>query len=195
MDPVTLAAYERRAREYAADWHAQPTPADLYDLFDRYFTPGLTADVGCGSGRDAGWLQARGYTVRGFDPCRELLEEARRRYPAVSFRQGSLPRLDGVESGEFQNVLSETVIMHLPRAEVGPAARRLFELLAPRGTLYVSWRVTVGDDVRDQEGRLYTAFPASLVREALADAEMLYDEAVTSASSGRAVHRLVVRRR
>ena len=70
----------------------------------------------------------------------------------------TLPRLDGVARGAFQNVLCETVIMHLAPAQVGPSVRSLRALLRPGGTLYLSWRVTDDASRRDLAGRLYAAF-------------------------------------
>ena len=86
MDPQTLEAYERRAEFYAEEWHAQQDPSDLYSLLERFFTPGLTADVGAGSGRDAAWLQAHGFPVVAFEPSRALIREGMRRHPAIEFR-------------------------------------------------------------------------------------------------------------
>jgi hypothetical protein len=64
----------------------------------------------------------------------------------------------------------------------------------PGGIFYLSWRVTDGADLRDAHGRLYAAFDASLVRAELTAATMLLDEEVVSASSGKTIHRLVVRK-
>src|ERR1700735_2999787 len=57
-----------------------------------------------------------------------------------------------------------------------------------------TWRVTAGKDTRSTDDRLYSAFPAALVLDALEDAEVLHDSEETSQSSGRLVHRVVVRR-
>jgi hypothetical protein len=50
IDDETIAAYDRDAAQYADDWESQPAPSDLHDVARRFFTPGLTADIGCGSG-------------------------------------------------------------------------------------------------------------------------------------------------
>lgn len=52
MDTPTLAAYDANAAAYAAEWLAQEPPDDMYTLLRTHFTPGPTADVGCGAGRD-----------------------------------------------------------------------------------------------------------------------------------------------
>jgi len=52
MDQETLSAYDAKAASFAQDWHDQPAPSDLHAVVKRYFRPGATADIGCGSGRD-----------------------------------------------------------------------------------------------------------------------------------------------
>jgi SAM-dependent methyltransferase len=106
----------------------------------------------------------------------------------------ALPQLETVARDAFDNVLCETVIMHLPQDEIAAAARALVSLLKPNGVLYLSWRVTRDADQRDDSGRLYAAFDPARVRDALQGMTMLLDEEVVSASSGKAIHRMVLRR-
>jgi hypothetical protein len=112
----------------------------------------------------------------------------------LSFRLASLPQLEGVEENSFTNVLCETVIMHLPVEQIGAAVKRILSTLIPGGILYLSWRVTHEADKRDDNGRLYSAFKADLVRDALGTAKILHDEEVTSASSGKTIHRIITRK-
>ncbi|MCA1397804.1 class I SAM-dependent methyltransferase [Bradyrhizobium sp. BRP56] len=192
MDRATLAAYDKDAAAFAQDWHDQPAPVDLHDIVTRFFIKGgATADIGCGSGREVAWLNANGFPAEGFDASRGLLAEARARYPALRFARAELPDLSGIAAGSFDNVLCETVIMHLDHALIAPSVRRMFELVKPGGIFHVSWRVTAGDDARDAHGRLYAAFDTALVRSELAAAELLLDAEVVSASSGKVIHRLV----
>ena len=195
MDDQTLAAYDANAAAYAADWLAQDAPDDMYALLRQHFAPGPTLDVGCGAGRDTAWLAANGFDARGVDASAGLLAQARRTYPSLRFDQAVLPGLAGLERGAFQNVLCETVIMHLDPAQVGPSVRSLLALLRPGGTLYLSWRVTDDASQRDPAGRLYASFDKSLVTDALASADViLHDEERVSVSSGKRVRRLIVRK-
>jgi SAM-dependent methyltransferase len=195
MDRATLAAYDTGAAAFAKDWHAQPAPVDLQDIVTRFFIRGgATADIGCGSGREVAWLNANGFPAAGFDASEGLLAEARIRYPKLTFAHAELPDLRGVAAGSYDNLLCETVIMHLDRALIAPSVRRMLELIKPGGIFYLSWRVTDGADIRDSNGRLYAAFDASVVRTELAATTMLLDEEVVSASSGKKIHRLVVRK-
>jgi SAM-dependent methyltransferase len=192
-DPWTLLAYDADARAYADDWHDQPAPVDLHAVVREFFAPGPTADIGCGSGRDTAWLSANGYPAVGYDASTGLLGEARRRYPELSFGEAELPDLDGIDSGALANVLCETVIMHLPAVDVAPSVRRMLALLRPGGTLYLSWRVTPGQSRRDENGRLYASFDASVVRDALAGATILHDQESVSESSAKVIHRVIAR--
>ncbi len=194
MDRTTFEAYDLRAASFAADWHAQPPPADLHAIVRRFFRPGTAADIGCGSGREVAFLGANGFAAVGYDASEALLAEARRRYPQFAFRVATLPALAEIGAATFDNVLCETVIMHLPLAQIAPAVGRLLSIVAPGGVLYLSWRVTRDADLRDPQGRLYSAFDAALVREVLSGATLLLDEEVVSVSSGKVIHRIVARR-
>lgn len=193
MDRETLAAYDSNAAGFARDWHDQPPPADLHALVQQFFVPGgLTADIGCGCGREVAWLAAHGYRAHGYDASQGLIAEARDLHPELAFDLAVLPALDGLAAGSFDNVLCETVIMHLPEAERLASARRLFDILRPGGVLYLSWRVTRGSSLRDMFGRLYAAFEAAEIRHELATARVLLDHEIESESSGKLIHRLIV---
>ncbi len=193
-DLQTEAAYEANAERYAEDWLNQPPPDDMYALLVRHFVPGgRTVDVGCGNGRDAAWLAQQGFDVTGYDSSPALVALARKSFPGVAFHVDRLPLLEQVTT-QFDNVVCETVLMHLPASDVPQAADRLWTLVRPGGVLYVSWRVTQGSDQRHEDGRLYSAFDPDIVRAALHEGVVLHEEDVTSGSSGKRVCRLIVRR-
>ncbi len=195
MDRLTLAAYDHDAAAFAKDWHEQPAPVDLHDIVKRFFIKGgATADIGCGSGREVAWLNLHGFPATGYDASDGLLAEARARYPDLDFKHAELPELGGIAANTYDNVLCETVIMHLDRAQIAPSVARLLDIVKPGGIFYLSWRVTEDVDQRDKYRRLYAAFDASLVLAELSAATLLLDEEVVSASSGKKVHRLVARK-
>ncbi|TAM54320.1 MAG: class I SAM-dependent methyltransferase [Paraburkholderia sp.] len=195
MDKQTVETYSTNASRFADEWREQPPPTDMYALLQRYFTPGgKTADIGCGAGRDVAWLNEHGFRAVGYDAAEGLLAQAVANFPSLDFRRAELPALDGVAKDSYDNVLCETVVMHLPPDEVTQACARLFEILRPKGTLYLSWRVADSAATRDAAGRLYAAFDAARVREGLRDAEFLLDAEAVNSSSGRRVHRLIARR-
>jgi trans-aconitate methyltransferase len=160
----------------------------------RFFREGPTADIGCGSGRDTAWLAQNGFAATGFDASEGLLAEARRLHPNIQFHHAALPELSGIAEASFANVFCETVIMHLPPDAIAASVQRLMAILKPQGTLYLSWRVTEGPDKRDETGRLYAAFDADLVLQALSASTILLDEQRVSVSSGKTVRRVVARK-
>lgn len=195
-DASTFAAYAAHAPAYADDWLSQPPPTDLQATIERWFLKGadggITADIGCGSGREVDWLERHGYPAIGFDGSDALLAEARTRFPDLRFEHAELPELDLIASRTFDNVLCETVLMHLPRDAIAASVKSLRRILRPRGTLYVSWRVSEVDH-RDERGRLYSAFDASLVLDALDGMDIVHSVEATSASSGKRIHAVVAR--
>jgi len=195
VDQQTLAAYDSDAAAFAEDWHTQPAPVDLHDILTRFFRKGgVTADVGCGSGREVAWLNANGFPAKGFDASIGLLAEARARYPDLEFAHSELPELRGMAASTYDNLLCETVVMHLDRELIAPSVRRMLGIVRPGGIFYLSWRVTEGVGQRDKHHRLYTAFEASLVSAELSGTTVLLDEEVVSASSRKIVYRIVVRK-
>lgn len=196
MDELTVETYSTAASRFAAQWRDQPPPDDMYALLQRYFTPGgKTADIGCGAGRDVAWLNDHGFPAIGYDAAEGLLAQARGDFPSLVFKSAALPALDSIARGTYDNVLCETVIMHLPPDEVATACASLLEILGPAGTLYLSWRVAEANSKRDATGRLYAAFDAARVIEALGNAEILLDTETVNLSSGKRVHRVIARRR
>jgi SAM-dependent methyltransferase len=195
MDRLTRTAYDNDAAAFARDWHEQPAPIDLQEIVTRFFIKGgSSADIGCGSGREVAWLNANGFPAVGFDASEGLLAEARSRYPDLNFAWAELPALRGIAADSYDNVLCETVIMHLDRTRIAPSVRRMLDIVKPGGIFYLSWRVTEDADQRDKHHRLYAAFDASLVRAELTSATPLLDEEVVSASSGKKIHRIVVKK-
>jgi SAM-dependent methyltransferase len=194
-DSATLDAYTRDAARYSREWLDQPPPDDMYALWQDHLLPmGKTADVGCGNGRDTAWLADHGYRVTGFDASEGLLDEARRLYPSIAFRTATLPLLAEIDE-QFDNVVCETVLMHLAADAITDAVDNLVRILRPSGMLYLSWRVTEGADQRQPDGRLYSAFEPSLVTDALSACVILFADDTTSASSGKRVCRIIASRR
>jgi len=191
MDRKTVEIYDTTATTFVERWLSED-PADMYALFRRFFRPGLTADIGSGSGRDAAWLTANGFPTIGFDVADGLLAQARARFPQIEFRKAALPDLVGVPDRHFDNVCCETVLMHLPGEEIAPAVTRMLEILKPGGVIYMSFRITEHADLREKDGRLFTARVGDHVRRALAGQEIVFDGTVPRAAGG-TIQRLIAR--
>jgi predicted methyltransferase len=90
-------------------------------------------------------------------------------------------------------VLCETVIVHLDPADVSTAIRHLVAILAPGGTLCLTWRVAEGAASRDHDGRLYSPIDPATVTAELTAAALLLDIEERSLASDGTVHRLRAR--
>jgi ubiquinone/menaquinone biosynthesis C-methylase UbiE len=110
-------------------------------------------DVACGTGYGAPILIAAGAkSYRGVDISAEAIGIAESRYkvsPKISFMLGDASRLDGIEDGTIDVVVSFETIEHLAHPRRFLAGLR--RVLAARGTLIVS---TPNRAVRDPGGNL-----------------------------------------
>lgn len=193
-DSRTAKAYEELADSYSRDWNTQPAPVDMYELFKLFLIKeGTLAEVGCGNGRDAKWLNKNGFRVEAFDSSKELIRIAANLFPNIHFGIANLPELNEITK-QYDNVICETVIMHLPTEQIERAIQSLQRILKSGGILYLSWRVTEGEDARHSDGRLYSAFSSEFVLKQFNGSQILHFEDKVSSSSGKRVCRLILKK-
>ena len=157
MDATTVQAYDVRAPELAAGMRRFAPEMIYVGLSDIFHAGRATADIGCGSGRDAAWLQALGYQVVGYDASTGMLHEARTVFPDSDLRQDSLPDLAYILDGAYWNVLCSAVLMHLPQEDLPVAMVALARILVPGGRLFLTFRQRRETSEREEDGRLFTA--------------------------------------
>jgi SAM-dependent methyltransferase len=146
---ITVDSYNQEA-EKIAKLHASLTPHRIYELIDQYFIKGkLTADIGCGIGRDTNFLNNHGFSVVGVDASDGMLKQAQQLYPDLDFQLDYLPTLADFENSTFQNILCSAVLMHLNENAIEMACLRLVELLKKDGRLIISIRGTNEKDKRE----------------------------------------------
>lgn len=107
-------------------------------------------------------------------PCRALVDEAERLYPAVRGRisQSSLPALEGIDDGRFGGVVASAVLMHLADGELKSSLCSLRRVLKGRGRLLVSLPVDEGGKARrgrDEEGRFFSGLSPEGLETLLAE--------------------------
>lgn len=99
-------------------------------------------DLGCGRGAATAFLAGTGFEPVGMDQSAVLLEEARKRYPNLTFVKGDasfIPFADGT----FDAVLLECVLSAIP---AGEALAECARVICAQGCLIIS-------DVYDSDGR------------------------------------------
>lgn len=112
---------------------------------------GPVADVGCGPGQVTFHLAVAGAAVTGFDLSPEMVAEAERRYPELSFQvadlsdPGGLPFSDGEATG-WAAVTAWYSMVHMAGSELAPAVGVLSRSIRPGGWLALA--VHVGPALR-----------------------------------------------
>ena len=196
MDERTLAVYDADPEKYCRDWLAQPSPEEIYTSVRRYFRAGgASADIGSGCGREVDWLNRHGYPCTGYEPSAGLRAQAKRLFPHHTFHPESLPALAGIADASFDNVLCETVLMHLPRAEHAAALDGLLRILRPGGVMRLSWKAGNDGKNRDPAGRLYEEIDGAAMKARLERDSETLDEGAVQGASKALIHYVVVRRK
>lgn len=123
------------------------------------------ADVGCGPGRVAAFLAARGLDVVGLDASAAMLAAARRAHPDISFEEGHLDDLP-IVGGSLAGVVCWYSIIYTPPECLGDAFTELERVLMPRGYLLVAFQAGGGERVQRTDahgtGLALTSFRHSL---------------------------------
>ena len=144
----------RRGYDAVADAYADHFADELaHKPFDRMWLDrfaALTAgapvcDLGCGPGQIAAYLHGRGADVFGADLSEKMVEQARRLYPAIQFRQEDMLALP-LADASLGAITLFYAIVNLAPDQVDRAFRECRRVLRPGGYLLVAFHV--GDEVR-----------------------------------------------
>lgn len=156
---TTRAAYDATAEAYVALIGTEVTPR-VEGPLDRAFLatfaglvaqrPGPVMDIGCGPGRVAAFLAARGLDVVGVDVSPAMLAAARRAHPAIRFEDGRLTDLP-VSDGALAGAVCWYSIIHTPPKDLDLVSAELARALAPGAHLLVGFQVGHGERVHRTE--------------------------------------------
>jgi uncharacterized protein len=150
-DGKVRATYDAVASAYA-DWLTAELDRKPFDrwLLDRVAGlagGGPVVDVGTGPGHVAAHLAAAGADVTGIDLSPGMVDEARRRYPDVSFSVGDLSGLLRPPSATGWGAITAWyALVHLAGSELAPAVTSLTRVLVPGGWLALA--LHAGAEVR-----------------------------------------------
>lgn len=107
---------------------------------------GPVADVGCGPGRVAGLLAARGLDVVGVDVSLSMLAVARSAHPDICFEEGLLTALP-FRDKSLVGVVCWYSIIHTPPEHLAKVFSELERVLACHGHLLVAFQAGDGEGV------------------------------------------------
>ncbi|HVE93813.1 MAG TPA: class I SAM-dependent methyltransferase [Acidimicrobiales bacterium] len=109
-------------------------------------TTGPVADVGCGPGRAAAFLAARGVDVVGVDVSQAMLAVAREAHPDIRFEEGCLTALPFPDASLAGAVCWYSII-HTPPARLDEVFAELERVLRGDGHLLVAFQAGDGEGV------------------------------------------------
>jgi SAM-dependent methyltransferase len=161
VDRGTLDFYEHRAAEWAAHLpHAHSPPLDPF--LDLLPPDAAILELGCGDGRDAARMIARGFDVHPSDGspamARLASERLAREVPVMDFAE-----LDAVAA--FDAVWCQASLLHLGEAQLVPVLARVHRALRPGGWHWASYKDGAGGG-RDEFGRFFSYIPADRLEAA-----------------------------
>jgi SAM-dependent methyltransferase len=116
-------------------FHCEDDPIGIAGEEIERLIPGRALDLGCGAGRAAVWLAARGWRVTAVDFSETALELGRATGADVDWVLADVREYEP-EPEAFDLVL--VLYIHLPVSELGAVLDRARAALAPGGTLLVA---------------------------------------------------------
>lgn len=105
---------------------------------------GLVADLGCGPGHVARYLQEQGVTVVGIDLSPGMVRVATDLHPGLEFRIGDMNQLDFPDAS-LAGIVAFYSIVHFGPDELGTVFQQIRRVLMPEGLALISFHI--GDEV------------------------------------------------
>jgi SAM-dependent methyltransferase len=164
-DAATLAFYDREAGAYVA--RRQDDKLERLHAFLDRLAPGASIlELGCGGGRDAEAMIARGFDVTATDGSPGLAAEAERRLG----RPVMIMRFEALDAeGLYDAVWANASLLHAPAEALAGILGRVRRALKPGGLFFASYKSGDGP-ARDALGRYYNFPSEAALRAAYAQA-------------------------
>jgi SAM-dependent methyltransferase len=141
--------------ENAEDFFRRSVDVDMapgWQAFTALLGPGSRVlDAGCGSGRDALFFHKAGYRVTATEASPKLAALARQ-HTCLDVEVMTFDQMDWRET--FDGVWACASLLHVPRAELPQAMRKLRDALVPGGVWWMSFKY--GTTERQAVGRHFT---------------------------------------
>lgn len=153
FDAATLAFYAAEAPVYAASGPSGVS-RHLDAFLDRLPQGAAILELGCGGGRDAAYMIARGFAVEPTDGTAEIAAQAEARLgrPVRVMRFGELAAAD-----RYDAISASASLLHVPRGDLPDVLARIHRALKPGGLHFASYKGG-GCEGRDRFGRYFNYF-------------------------------------
>jgi SAM-dependent methyltransferase len=146
----TQTSYDQVAAQYAEKFKDEmddkPFDRDCLDrLVHEVGNLGPICDLGCGPGQIARYLHRQGAQTLGVDLSPQMIAEAQRLNPEISFHQGDMLALPDADES-WGGVAAFYCIIHIPREHVVDALREMKRVIKPDGVLLLTFHI--GDEIK-----------------------------------------------
>ena len=175
MDRSTFRYYQHNAGELARRYETAEVSGLHRRLLETFPAGSKLLEIGCGSGREAAFLTARGFEVYCIEPAPQMIGEALRCHPELEGRlfEGSLPGdppeeiLGGsaglqAHEGSYDGIYAVASLMHLSKTELADTFLLLRSTLKAGGRFLFSVPLTRPDleeSGYDRAGRYFLLLP------------------------------------
>lgn len=137
--------YDRLAEEYARrlfdELQHKPLDRELLNRFaGEVAGRGEVCEMGCGPGHVARYLRDAGAAVFGLDLSPQMVEQARRFNPDISFREGNMLALD-IPDGMLAGIAAFYAIVNIPKESLPLVFREMARVLQPGGLLLLAFHI------------------------------------------------------
>jgi ubiquinone/menaquinone biosynthesis C-methylase UbiE len=146
-------SYNELAEEYARriydELRQKPLDRKLLDRFaEDVRERGEACDMGCGPGQVARYSKNAGLSVFGLDLSPQMVEQARRLNPDISFREGNMMALD-LPDARLGGIAAFYAIVNIPKDSLPAVFREMERVLKPGGLLLLAFHI--GDETLREE--------------------------------------------
>jgi ubiquinone/menaquinone biosynthesis C-methylase UbiE len=112
--------------------------------------PGETVlDLGCGNGKDAGFLGSKNLKVIGADFSRGMLNVARERNPGIPFVVTDMRRL-GFGAEKFSGVWANGCVYHVPKSDFPQVLLEVRRVLEKGGIFSFNFKIGEGEGLEEK---------------------------------------------
>lgn len=135
---MVISAYDRIADSYAAAYSGNDEiDFKYFDCFFEHLPGKRILDMGCGVGTNTSYLSKKGYSVLGVDASENMLKNAKKLYPGLSFEKHNILQLPYPDKS-FDGIVLAYVIEHFNADGLGQLKKEITRLLADDGLLYIT---------------------------------------------------------
>ena len=146
----TISTYNSTAGDYAEKTD-KLLPKERLNEFINYIgkSSGQVIDLGCGPGRDAKYLDSKGFQVIGVDLSSELLSIAKKRVPSGVFLNLDISGPFSPDwIGKCEGVWASASLVHVPQERLSYLVSQVRDVLVNRGVFYAKVMEGDGSEIR-----------------------------------------------